>query len=433
MNSPLILLFLTLLSFGLSCNKDKDTILSPVSVPGDETSAQFELPKNINVLWTKNCPKQIHSLQSLVLDNKVIFVVSDENIATFNYYLLALDKTSGDTLWRWNDGMHLMKEVLCFDNKLYFYGSAVGKLTCVDANTGLTLWQWDDNTYRVINGLTAAHGRIYTSAGYGHSGIRGMAETRILSFDPFQSAPFVEYVFETEKRGGSSLSLYDPLPWTHPNGDLIMFYNPSATDGNGLTSHAEFLAVNLSADSIYLDLKNHFSASAKGRSTLINNQVYFGAAPDATPSWKTGCLNLVTMEILWVNTLTHTYPSSVQYKTSNGILLMNSGNTNYVNAIAANSGKLLWTNTSCGTQTSPFQMYDGLAWLKSGEGILGLSPHTGDITKKVRHYQLHQSLWEQKMEGWSVGEFSTFTIDHQTGYFYALGDQGIITCFSFTP
>lgn len=428
MRQMMIYLWITSCFLLNACKGDFEEETYP---PEETTITEYTLKEDLEVRWVKRFNKDQYALQTLVLNDKVVFAMSHPtDLSSFVVHLLALDKSTGDTVWVWEEGLLLMKDVICYDDKLYFYSSSDGLPTCVDANTGKKLWQWDDGQYREINGLVPINGRIYTSAGYGHRGVQGFRETRVISLDPNTGTPEIEFIFNTDQRDGHSLSLYEPMPWKHPNGDLIIFYNASAV-GSGINWYPRYIAANITADSIYFDLGNYFEAVAKGGVSIYGDKVYFGSSPTRTQTWKTGCINMLTKEVEWVNELTKTDPSAVKPIKMGNRILMNPGNTHYTNCLNASTGELEWTNTKCGKRTSDFLPHNGIGWIKSGEGIIGLDPMSGEIVHHVRNYELHEELWKQKSEGWTVAEFSSFSIDQQTGWFYSASFGEYFTCFRF--
>ncbi|MBI1306682.1 MAG: PQQ-binding-like beta-propeller repeat protein [Bacteroidetes bacterium] len=413
MKNPNRIFYFLLFSSFLSGCKPDDPIVS-----SEET---FEINPNVEMIWSHEHGGQYSpAILSLLTEQYAVFVTLNDT--TYSSKLLVIEKSTGDTQWCWDKELATIENVLFHDQKLYINSRGKG-IICVDVNDGKTLWQWDDGVDLITNPVFFEN-KLYLAAHYGNSN----RSCRITSLDPNSGNASIAYELIPSERGVNSNTLYSASYWRHPNGNLIAFYSSLVYPNNLPTPYSEFLAIDLTADTIFHNWGNYTKSSTPGSSVMVGDNVYFGGMTSATNEWKTGCINLASEKIKWDNRLSVTSPSYTEYFVVGNRVLMNSGNTVFINALDTGTGKLAWTNKSCGDNTGEYQHLNNIVWFKNGNGLFGLNPSTGAVKYHIHNYSLFEDLSKKQKLGWSVGEFSTFIIDEKTELFYAWTETHVM-CF----
>ncbi len=415
----ILLLLITALAFS-TCKKQEAT-LNP-QPPDTDT---FVLHPNVEMIWA-NYYEDVTVINGVIGEDIIIFQVSDYS-DRFKNQLLAFNKYSGQAAWIWDNRIKRIKSLTYANQTVYFYDSHYNVVYAVDALTGEERWSWSDPDCRNINGLIVADGHVYIDPQYYYY-------TNLTALDAQTGSPTVIHRFIDNERHNYSLSLSNPHAWHNARGDLILAYSGKEYSFSKNPSSIEnYIAYNITADSIYFEHLHYWPTSAGGRGEInVIGDKYVFTNTLSNDTRKIACMDLETQSIDWETTIpAKLINAHIQFYDLGNTWVSNSGNFGITYGIDPATGKLIWYNDSFHYGFKYPVLYSGYGWNRKNGQIVVFDPATSTIRYQIENKDLHEGIFLAIKNGTAnQGWFSSLTIDPTTGYIYTCGENRL-TCFQF--
>lgn len=407
---------------------------TPPDPPQPPDTDTFVVHPQAEVRWTTHyTDDKKYAKKGIICDDLIVFMIYETGNG-FVDRLLALDKHTGDTAWTWDKGANFMGYLTHAEQTVYFYDGYNAIVYALDALTGEERWNWTEPDCRDINGLIVADGRVYVGAHYGYHGLRGMHHTNLTALDAQTGSPTVIHRFVTPDRNNNTLTLYDPQAWYNAQGDLILAYSGSDyNEDNGPTSTENYIAYNITADSIYFEHRHYWPTTAAGRGGInVIGDKYVFTNTLSNETRKIACMDLATQTIDWETTIpAKLINAHIQFYDLGNTWVSNSGNFGITYGIDPATEKLIWYNDSFHYGFKYPVLYSGYGWNRKNGQIVVFDPATSTIRYQIENKDLHEGIFLAIKNGTAnQGWFSSLTIDPTTGYIYTCGENRL-TCFQF--
>ena len=407
-----LLIILLALQMNVSCKKEPS--LEPECNSGSPTA---EYNKDFELVWHKRSSVGFTCYSTIVTSSNVIYFLDPAGFGN-SETILALHKTTGDTLWvKQNQGSNRKQKLV--GNKLYYDGR--GDLKCMDVITGNITWTINGSANKTLNDFIYANNKIYTFFDLG-SGIVGDS-TKLYEVNPITGNSIEKFTLYGRDRNGYNQAPLGLIYYQHPNGNEIIFsqsigYKPSITSERG-----EYYAIDITNDSMYWDLEEYFydgDINSKGigsspikldnRNVFINNGWIYNAS-----------LNLETKTVNWKTSVPSTYRTGKGIMVElNGKVFQSLGNNYNLNIINSNDGSLHknYSNSLGFDNWSPsMKKYNNAVYLTSTAGLYKLD-NNGNIDKQI--------LTRELLAEGVGGSYQYLDIDLSNGYIYCTAGYNIL-------
>ena len=247
-------------------------------------------------------------------------------------------------------------------------------------------------------------------------------------------ASTVIHRFIDNERHNYSLSLSNPHAWHNARGDLILAYSGKEYSFSKNPSSIEnYIAYNITADSIYFEHLHYWPTSAGGRGEInVIGDKYVFTNTLSNDTRKIACMDLETQSIDWETTIpAKLINAHIQFYDLGNTWVSNSGNFGITYGIDPATGKLIWYNDSFHYGFKYPVLYSGYGWNRKNGQIVVFDPATSTIRYQIENKDLHEGIFLAIKNGTAnQGWFSSLTIDPTTGYIYTCGENRL-TCFQF--
>ena len=408
----MITMLISLMALQLNTSCKKEPSLNPDC---DSGFTKVAYNQDFELVWTKRSSVGFTCYSTVVTSSNVIYFLNPAGFGN-SETILALHKTTGDTLWvKQNQGSNRKQKL--FGNKLYY--SRNDDLKCMDINTGNVLWSFDGFGGTLADYIFG-NGKVYVYVYY--NGLVGPL-TKLFSLDPLSGSSQLEYTINKADRGGYRQNPKGLVYYQHPNGNEIIFAQSGSHNHNITTSRGEYFAIDMTNDSMYWDLGEYFydgDINSKGigsspikldnRNVFINNGWIYNAS-----------LNLETKTVNWKTSV----PSS--FRTGGGVMVelngkvfQSLGNNYNLNIINSNDGSLHknYSNSLGFDNWSPsMKKYNNAVYLTSTAGLYKLD-NNGNIDKQI--------LTRELLAEGVGGSYQYLDIDLSNGYIYCTAGYNIL-------
>ena len=394
------LLILLILSLG-SCKKEPSD--SNSEMPG-YVKWELEIPKNDDfiTIW-----------DPIVNDDLLIIPIDDQGI------LLAVNKETGDEVWRWTDARDTYDGADGFAEKSYIFDGILivcqNNLTYgIDILNGQTLWH-DRSEYSALSfvyGYNDMFVRMYLE----HQ------EQRILSLGNVYTGEFEE-LYRTEREDSFNISSNIPMLFEHSGKTYVTFNSIKALSTND--GYIQDTWVNLidietkeliwSSDTIPKDYQLDVTAGLRpiyhqGKIMFCSRSIF--------------AYDLESGELVWRdNSHTNTFAWNTHLTAADGKVFGNNEN-GYMIALDVENGEELWRTDTGGTG-SRIEYYDEKVYIneitRSGASyLMVLDANTGeilyDIPSPYEVFGENHWYWDD-----------VITVDKETGLIYT-ADHNKVMC-----
>ncbi len=394
------ILTLCLITSLFSCKKEA------IPAPTSQHSTISEDYQKVELVWLKNSSIALFCRGTFIYGNGVVYVIS-ENRADARDKIISLDKNTGDTLWVWNEVPIFTNNWVLRNDILYF--NANTSIFAVDCNSGTTVWESKANFNEDHLSLSVNDFGVFVSYQIRNPSDQTLNTTTLYKLDKFGRRKEVYRINATD-RDGFTFNFQNITPWVHSNGDTILIaesrswnYSPR-NEGKG-----EYLALNISADSVYADWSNVFNdMDIGGKCVVYENHVYFSSGWNQLASF-----NLTDKKRVWKKELPgHLFTSSnIPLVILNQKLFIGIGNKGVLNIYDIRDGNVIKSIKGIGTDwftTSFVEFKDNLYFITS-KGLYGLNSN-GQFVIEVK---------TEDAVGRSKGSFTMgMGIDQNTGKIY---------------
>lgn len=406
-----LLITLLALQLGMSCKKEP--IIEPCANNGNDTSA---FNQDFELLWKVRDERGFVSYGTVVTSTSVVYFYDPPGAGGDD--IVALDKTTGDTLWikqaQKNTSKHtLVGNKICYANK---------DLVCLDVLTGSELWRVSGNSNKTLNDFIFANNKIYAFFDLG-SGIVGDS-TKLYEINPATGVSVAKFTIYGNDRNGYNQTPRGMLLYEHTNGNDIIFvqstgYKPSIT-----SEIADYYAIDITNDSMYWDLGRFlFDGTLNSGGGGGSNPILVNSNVLVNQGWiYNASLNLETKIINWKTQVPNSYRTGLgKMAELNGKLFQSLGNASNFNIINTNDGSFYKNYNSLGFDNwAPALMkYNSHIYFSSNKGFYKMDGY-GTIVKQL--------LRSEKLSETVSGTIQTFDIDPATGYIYATVGYNLV-CF----
>lgn len=349
---------------------------------------------------------------TIVTKSNVIYVIQEVGNG-HNDALVALNKESLDTIWV------LPNQGTTNNHQLYndiLYYESNDRLVAIDVSSGSKLWEYSG--LPIYDGLlsdyTFGSGKIYAFFNFGDKW-KSSDSAYLFSLDPVTGDAQFEYKLYTTDRNGYRPQMNGMVFWQHPSGNKILFCQSTSWNWspNVNQSRGDYFAIDLTADSLYLDLgfywydRSNVNTQNTGFKPLLDdNNVIFSYRE------KTASLNLISKKVVWEtdipigNRTSRTYAVIHDKK-----LYCDVGNEKSFNVLNISDGSFIFGNKQMGGDfyLSPLRIYDDAVWCSTTTGLY----------KVDNRAQLKKKLLNEDRVGGYYGSFQYgMDIDEETGFIY---------------
>ncbi len=382
-----ILLFLQL---GMSCKKE------PSIAPCENSeNPSVKVNKNFDLIWDVKVNEVFSCRATIVTPNEVIYWTWKG--AGHNDYMVAFNKSTGDTLWH-RDATGGTNNHRLIGN--YIYSDIDERLVCIDPSTGNEVWRFSP---AYLSDYVYADGSIYAFFDQGNSA----DSTALYKINPLSGSAMHLYSVYTSDRAGYSQSPRGIAYWKHPNGNEIIF--AQSTGVNVSVGRCDYFVIDITGDSMYWDLGNYFNTSARGFTPLLEgNNIYISGGFAGVAS-----LNLVTKSTNWkVSEPTASQTGGKYAVIADGKLFKEVGNFGHFNVLNLLNGNQLKTYSGIGTnfRGSPLRFFNNKVYFTTTDVLGIVETSTGNMIQN-----LHFSEYVGETAG---GPQSGMDVDPSNGYIY---------------
>lgn len=378
----------------LNCKDDKPEPKVNTDVPN--TNQDFEL------VWQTTTPSALVCTANFVYSDGVVYFVQD-NQSQARDHIISLDKLTGDTLWVWSEGPMYTGNHHMVDNTLYFNGGR--SIYSVDPTTGTTNWEFEPPGNLAYLNLHVNTYGIFVS--YQDRKINGMDnETILFQLDRFGGSKEILRI-PAKDRDGFTCNFEYVTPWVHPKGDLHLICESRSWHYGDLNQgKGEYFVYNLTADSMYWDLKSFFNELDLGASGVLDGDVFY-----CYSGWdQVGCIDLLQKRTLWSVQL----PERNRTGSKQGLevfqnnVFLSPGKNGVMTALDKSSGQIVHTITDLGDEYFGQGLieFDGLLWLTTNTALYGI-----DGDGKIKYKLLENDLLEGRGGSYTNG----LSIDKRLG------------------
>ncbi|MCO4819990.1 MAG: PQQ-like beta-propeller repeat protein [Bacteroidetes bacterium] len=411
MNQLLPYLVLFTVSFGCSDKQIPFPKINTDNVITADTINRFQL------VWANELNTPLICRSVFVYEKGVVFFTQEAK-SNARDKIIAFDKNTGDTLWMWSEGPYYTNHRYIRDNILYF--SAGTSVYAIDCNTGGTMWKYSPPDHLAYMTLHVDENHIFVS--YQNRKVNPVENESILfELNITGQANKVLTVFAKE-RDGFTFN-FDHITVLQNLGPEVIIFCESRSwhYGSANEGRAEYVAFNLTQQTIHKDWGNIFNdIDIGGKSLLANNDLFVSSGWNQVAS-----INTLTETINWHIAFSPGEETSglmpVHY--FNGSLFLSLGNFGRLHILKASSGATVKRIEDIGTEwyATAFITYKELAWFTTTSGLYAI-----DVNGK-----LHASLLNSDKIGNSSGNFTNgFAIDRTTGFMYTLKGSSFL-CFKW--
>ena len=405
-----ILIWISLGGQLVGCKPDEPVKPSPPK-PQDTTSQLVE-NKDFDLVFYKRMGVKGACYATVVTEYNVIYAIQKVGNG-HNDDIIALDKTTGDTLWVLpNQGA--TSNYKLFGNTLYY--NSRDRLAALDIRTGAKLWQFSGQPYGdgELGDYTFGKGQIFAFINFGDKW-KSQDSMFLFRVNPSSGDAELKYKMYTTDRQGYRPYIQGAVYWQHPDGRDIVFCQSRSwnTNPNINQEKADFFAVNLTNGSLYWDLGFYYYTESN-----INSQGY-GFNPilindDIIISYreKTTRLGLISQKAVWETQIPDMYQTSRREALFfSDKIYCQVGNEKSFNIVNASDGSFVAGNKQMGGgfYTSPLRVYDNAVWCTTTNGLYKVDDHA----------QILAELPNEETVGGYYGSFQNgMDIDQETGCIY---------------
>jgi outer membrane protein assembly factor BamB len=361
----IMVLMISFLSLFFSCKDDSPKPTNSLPVIGNDSA--------LSIKWKKPIGYKSLCHYSSIYNNLVIFSIS-ENQGSFNYVIIALDKTTGKEVWKSSISFYLPIDFYQKDNILYFESNA--DVYAIDLASGLILWQVKrPENYSGDGSLSFIGGKLWFnwSSGNKYTG----DSTTLFTIDASTGALSKIHTWDNSKNDLYQFHFYKVGLWMHPKGDSILILTSNSSNWNNNQSKPDIIAWNLNADSAYFDLRNFPDFSHIHAPLVINNDLVIANFS------KLKSINLVTLKPNWDLDLPDENQSNSHLTFHAGYIMTQLGtNRDAITWIDPSTGKITNTLLGAGNYYKGYYFKDNWLYYSSNNTIKKV-----DLTK-------HKIVWE---------------------------------------
>ena len=194
--------------------------LKPTPPPLADTTSNLVENKDFDLIFYKRMGIKGACYATLVTDYNVIYAIQQVGNG-HNDAIIALDKTTGDSLWVLpNQGAtsnyKLSGDILYYNSK--------DRLAALDIRTGTKLWQFSGQPYGdgELGDYAFGNGEIIAFINFGDKW-KSQDSLLVFSVDPSSGRGELKYTMYTEDRQGYRPYIQGAVYWQHPDGRDIIF------------------------------------------------------------------------------------------------------------------------------------------------------------------------------------------------------------------
>jgi hypothetical protein len=401
------------ISLGLQlggCKPDEPVKPTPPVI--QDTTSNLVENKDFDLVYYKRMGIKGACYATVVTEYNVIYAIQQVGNG-HNDAIIALDKTTGDSLWVLpNQGATSNYKLL--GNILYY--NSRDRLAALDIRTGTKLWQFSGQPYGdgELGDYTFGNNQIFAFINFGDKW-QSQDSMLVFSVNPSSGNAELKYKMYTKERQGYRPSIQGAVYWQHPDGRDIVFCQSRSWNTNPVVNQerADFFAVDINNDSLYWDLGFYYYQESNTNSQgygfdpmLVNNDVFISYRE------KTSKLNLVNKNTIWDTEIPYVYQTSRREAViSMSKIYCQVGNSKSFNVVNASDGSFVAGNKQMGGDfyASPLRVYDNAVWCTTTTGLYKVD----DQAQKLAE------LPNEETVGGYYGSFQNgMDIDQETGYIY---------------
>ena len=410
-------------------------------------------PKSKKILWRHRETEPIDS-RALCLKNGRIFIFHH------GAYLACLDTKTGQPMWRktkdnapelfeafgpylgrqdWRTNWRTTAYAKCSDQALYFAGPAIARLLAVSTADGRILWQHPYNNYQLIladNALYGLSGQIDNEVSRKFDPLTGkvLEEIKLGRRACTRPTGAIDAIFCRANGGSTRLDLASDQPQlispmraqcqdgvTIANG--LLYWWPSVCDCNltlyGITClgpAGDFDFEQAAQESERLEQVSKKSSSVVALPESANDWPAFRANNNASAT--TEAILPEKSRRLWQSAATKEFTPTAP--TAAAGLVFHGGSDGIVHALAAATGKTVWTAYTGGSIRFPPTIWQGRALVASGDGwVYSFEAKTGRLLWRFRAAPVERKIpvYGQLLSTWPAA--SGVLIQDGVAYFAA--------------
>lgn len=398
----------------VGCKPDEPVKPSPPK-PQDTTSQLVE-NKDFDLVFYKRMGVKGACYATVVTEYNVIYAIQKVGNG-HNDDIIALDKTTGDTLWVLpNQGA--TSNYKLFGNTLYY--NSRDRLAALDIRTGAKLWQFSGQPYGdgELGDYTFGKGQIFAFINFGDKW-KSQDSMFLFRVNPSSGDAELKYKMYTTDRQGYRPYIQGAVYWQHPDGRDIVFCQSNSwnTDPNVNQERGDYFAIDVANDSLYWDLGFYWKTVGEPLSLGSGAiPLHFDENMIISNGWDLRAkLELVNKTIEWQSQIPPLYATGQYFyspgKYFNGKLYYSVGNEKSFNIVNASDGSFVAGNKQMGGgfYTSPLRVYDNAVWCTTTNGLYKVDDHA----------QILAELPNEETVGGYYGSFQNgMDIDQETGCIY---------------
>ena len=384
---------------------------SVISLTGCSTEERPGFDQAINPIWEYHYGVGLSTgIRPILHENKVLYAsksVETEDLSA-NDQLIALNKTDGDLLWKWNDHFEDTQQI--FDaNSLKPVAEGIVAITTgsrnfgIDLGSGQTVWKNRNPASTSSSDLSLVGNDIFRTD-IADPGAGSSLFTEKLMRAPINSGQWHE-VFKVE--GGDTLrqGLQVPTHYVNEAGDIVLiFTNTQLSTSNNLIS-PRLISYNLSRSEINYDvlLESPSQNNAVDWFPLIDDDRIYLAVDDLLI-----CLNLYSGEPIWQLQLNANLLFSGFILVDNQLFAKSEGD-GYLWSVNKYTGEVNWKKPSTGISSS-LSYYNDILYFVGDMKLQIVDATNGETLAEI----YAPSSWENPNDN-----FNDFcTVDPATGKIY---------------